>query len=45
MTPLELALAVLFGLSFVLGALVLAMLALVLEAVMFALGQRGGPKR
>lgn len=44
MSPLEIALAALLGLSFLVAALVLAILALFLEALMFALGHRGGPR-
>ena len=40
MSPMELALAALLAVSFVLSLIVLAVVALILEAVMFALGRR-----
>jgi hypothetical protein len=40
MSPLDLALAALFAVSFVLSVFVLAIIALILEAVMFALGRK-----
>jgi hypothetical protein len=39
MSPLDLALAVLLAVSFGLSLVILAMIALVMEAVMFALGR------
>ena len=45
MTPLDLALAALLGLSLLLSMIVLAMIALVLEAVLFALGHGGGGEK
>ena len=40
MSPLELAHAALFAVSFVISLFVLAIVALILEAVMFAFGRR-----
>ncbi len=42
MSPLDIALAALLAVSLLLSLIVLAILALVLEGVMFALGHKGG---
>jgi hypothetical protein len=43
MSPLDLALAALLAFSFLAATALLALIALILEAVMFAIGYRGGP--